>query len=580
MDAGGTAFWLPVGEHAVAAVLHRPPGPSLSTGVLLLPPFGWEETASHRSVRRWADELALEGHPTLRLDWPCTGDSSGAGSQPGQWDAWTQTVDAAAECLRQRTGCARVTAVGLGLGGLVALAAAHDGAAVDDLVLWGAPARGRAALRQLQATAALLGEGPAQREQDGLLWVYGYPMPADMQRQLAELVVERMDLRRPGRRILVLDRGTDAALALALSVPGIGLEVAPGAGYDHFVEHPQESLLPEPVVRRVSQWLGREAVAASDLHLPDLPDLPDAVRLPGTSVQERLVELPSRAGLLRCVISEPVSGPRATLTTVLLNSGATRRTGPNRMWVDAARAWAQKGVTVVRLDLAPLGDSGGHQPSPRPNEGYYADSLLEQVHDALDELARLGLPARVLLAGMCSSAYMSWQLAVRDPRVVGAVLLNPAFLHYSRRLLVTRASQDLRKLRVSSTWLKLVTGRLSRRHVVAVIQATATRAAQASAYRRATRHSRAAVAADVRRLVDASSRVAIVLGPQEELLRELQASEHLDALEHHPYVTVHLLAGAHSDHMFLAGALRAQACEILDDVVAELSRHEQPVALV
>lgn len=564
MEAGGTAFWLPTGDVAIAAVLHSPPRAPLATGVLLLPPFGWEETASHRAVRRWADQLAVEGHPVLRFDWPGTGDSSGDGTVPGQLAAWQATVAAGAGYLREHAGCARVAAVGLGLGGLVGLTKADE---IDDFALWGTPTTGHAAVRQLRATASLLGSAGAEHDGDDTLWVFGYPLAASFRTELEQLEVAQLHLTRPGRRILVFDRGHDAPLVAALQASGCEVSVKPGEGYDDLVEHPQLSRLPERVVQHVSDWLGRQPAAES---VRTAAPLPKETVLPGTAVRERTVELGSQTDGLRAVITEPVSAPASALTAVLLNSGATRRTGPNRMWVEAARRWAEQGLTVVRLDLALMGEGGGHQPSPRLDAAYFSPTLLEQVREALDDLARTGLADRFFLAGLCSGAYWSWQLAASDPRVVGAVLLNPKLLHFAEPVLAARASQDLRKLGTAGAWRRLVTGELSAKHVVRVAVASAGRVSRFVTYSVARRQTRDAENRALEQINASGARVAIVFAPEEEYLRELQAQGRLEQLARGPHVSLHLLKGPGNSHTLSPVGLRTQAHAIMDQVVAEL----------
>src|SRR5476651_2484753 len=56
--------------------LHIPPARLNSdTTVLVCPPLGCEALRSHRSLRALADDLATAGYPTLRFDYPGTGDS-------------------------------------------------------------------------------------------------------------------------------------------------------------------------------------------------------------------------------------------------------------------------------------------------------------------------------------------------------------------------------------------------------------------------------------------------------------------------------------------------------------------------
>jgi pimeloyl-ACP methyl ester carboxylesterase len=567
MDAGGCAFWMPVGPHVVAATLHLPATTPPSGGVLLLPPFGWEETAAHRGLRRWADALARAGFAALRCDWPGTGDSSG--ELPGGLGTWTATVGAGAEVLRA-AGCTRATAIGLGVGGLVAAAALAEGAAVDDLVLWGAPPHGRAATRQLRAASAMLGHGTPEEDDEGTLWVFGYPLPAQLRSDLSELALEDLDLGRPDRRVLVLDRGGDDVVADALrnAAGREAVSVVDGSGYAGLVEHPQTSVLPKLVVAQVTEWLAQKpqgpsasfgpAVTERRWHSPD-------------DFDEELVEVPSGAGRLRAVVTRPASPAPRPLTVLLFNTGATRRTGPGRMWVELARCWARGGVATVRFDLASFGESGGDVATPQDDEAYYAGDNLEQVAAVMDGLPQLGLPSRVVLAGLCSGAYASWHLASRDERVVGAVLLNPIVLDASPLLMATRASRDLRKLVSAAAWRKLVDGRMSLMHAIRVLRASAIRIRRAAAFRAARRRADGAIDAAASRLRGRGTRVAVVFAPAESLLLAWEAAGRLEMFDHPPTMTLHRLEGPADDHTLSARVLARQAKAVLTDVVRELS---------
>src|SRR5947208_12489750 len=123
------ALYLELDPDPVFVVLHetetRP-----EVGVLFCSPFGWEDMASHRARRDWAEELAAAGCAVLRFDPPGSGDSGGLPSDPGRFPAWLDAIDAAARWLRITTGCERVVAVGFGLGGLLAVSAAQRGAPI------------------------------------------------------------------------------------------------------------------------------------------------------------------------------------------------------------------------------------------------------------------------------------------------------------------------------------------------------------------------------------------------------------------------------------------------------------------
>jgi pimeloyl-ACP methyl ester carboxylesterase len=103
-------------------------------GVLIVPPFGFEEVCCYRPLRLLARTFALAGMPTLRFDLPGAGDSSGEPLDPGLLEQWILSVDAAAAELRQVSGVEQVAAVGIHLGAMLAAVAAARGARVQDLV--------------------------------------------------------------------------------------------------------------------------------------------------------------------------------------------------------------------------------------------------------------------------------------------------------------------------------------------------------------------------------------------------------------------------------------------------------------
>lgn len=104
---------------------------------------------------------------------------------------------------------------------------------------------------------------------------------------------------------------------------------------------------------------------------------------------------------------------------VFLSAGLLHRVGPYRLHVRLGRALAQMGFNSLRIDLAGTGDS-----PPRPsltNQQSVAADFAEII-TLLD--SRLG-QRPIVLAGLCSGADNAMILALKEPRVVGMVLLDP-----------------------------------------------------------------------------------------------------------------------------------------------------------
>src|SRR5205823_13947176 len=127
-------------------------------------------------------------------------------------------------------------------------------------------------------------------------------------------------------------------------------------------------------------------------------------------VRETPITIEQPFGHLFGVIAEPpTAGPLATaagrqaeLAVLLLNAGAIRRVGPNRMWVEAARRWAALGVPTLRLDLEGLGDADGEASRFADVAELYVPRFIDQVRDALEVLEARGVARRFVLAGLCS----------------------------------------------------------------------------------------------------------------------------------------------------------------------------------
>jgi pimeloyl-ACP methyl ester carboxylesterase len=93
------------------------------------------------------------------------------------------------------------------------------------------------------------------------------------------------------------------------------------------------------------------------------------------------------------------------------------------MWVPMARALAHLGFTSLRFDLTGTGDT---PTVPGIVEGHsYASSFVRDVQAAMDHLQRVLGVRRFVTVGLCSGAYLGFHASLADPRVVGAVLINP-----------------------------------------------------------------------------------------------------------------------------------------------------------
>jgi dienelactone hydrolase len=575
-----TPLYLDTGRGRAFAVYHPPAPTARRSAVVLCPPFGWEEVAAHRGVREWATQLAQAGHPALRLSYPGTGDSEGTARDPGQLDAWTDAVSAAAQWLRAHTGAGTVIAIGLSLGGVLAYRAISGGAPLDGVVLWSTPDRGRELVRQLRTFSRL------ERAQsfkdlkappplpDGDLEAGGFLLSGETVAALEALDLGALP---PPEALplgaLLLERdgiAMSAGVKAALESAGITVVSDRGAGYADLTSHPQEARLPEEVVGRVQAWLAERSPPSEAS-----PAQPDAATPTTTApvahrsleftagnvaVVETPVEIEQPFGQLAGVLLTP-TGATTRFATVFLNAGAISRMGPNRMWVQTARRWAARGVPSLRLDLEGIGEADGPVSPYGRTADLYSAGLIAQVRAALDWLEGRGVADRFVLVGMCSGAYWSFHSALLDDRVTSTLMLNPRVVIWDEGLSPAR---DLRHASYRS--LVHLGRRETRARLFGVVRwflrRTWRRATSAISHTTPPDNIEAEVEAALGQLRNSGKRTLFLFGANEPLEQDLIRYGRISELSDWPSLTIDRIAV--DSHTLRPHWAQAQASASLD----------------
>jgi len=166
-------------------------------------------------------------------------------------------------------------------------------------------------------------------------------------------------------------------------------------------------------------------------------------------VRERAL-LFGEAKSLAAVIAEPDGPPDPDRPAVVfLDAGVLPHVGPNRVHVRLARELAGDGFVSMRFDFSGLGDS-----RPRRDAVPFAESVVAETRAALDVLAARGSRS-FLLFGICSGADAALRVALQDPRVAGAALVEPYLVEGPGYLLYAYR----RKLLNPLSWWRLLRGR-------------------------------------------------------------------------------------------------------------------------
>jgi hypothetical protein len=333
----------------------------------------------------------------------------------------------------------------------------------------------------------------------------------------------------------------------------------------------------------VAGWLGEGAGTGRPPVPPQTAPLVTVVD--GARVRETPTIVEHDGLRLYGVLTEPQDGDRRPLTAVMLNAGAIRRIGPNRMWVELARKWAAWGVATLRLDLPGIGDSDGDGEQYADEGRLYLAEFGGSVRAALDALDARGLPERFVLLGLCSGAYWSLQASLADERVVAALLVNPRALVWDPRIEVAREARKLRKAGSAQQWRRALRGQARPGWAGRLVRALATRAlrapADAVARRRRERERRAGADELDRcldRLRDSDTRVLLAFTGDEPLHEELEREgRFVGAGARWPNLRLELVSPPPETHTLRPLWLQQRVHALLDETLAaELDRCAGP----
>ena len=399
----------------------------LGRGVVLCAPFGHEALGTGRGWRIFAETLAAAGLPTLRFDYPGTGDAADDDDHaPHRLDGWIGSVGAAGALLRERAGVTEVALCGLRLGAdLAAAAAARCPRGFGALALLAPVGSGRLWRRQFLLGAAGPDAGAADCEwvENGGFRVRRCDLDAaaealDLSKALAGAAVPRVLVLAPAPVL-----GPDACARLRAA--GSAVEHRGFAGLGEFVRGAHLSVVPHSAFADAADWLRQGAPPApTDTHRR--PPALNVLRV-GQGAYERLLRFGPSDGLVG-VLCEPAPNRavRSAPAVLLPNTGANGRIGNGRVAVRLARHLAECGIASFRMDAAGIGDGGPDSGGAAPPDTY-DPRLIEDLRAALD-LLQDRAPSGILVAGVCSGAHAAFQAAVLDRRIRGLVLANlPAF---------------------------------------------------------------------------------------------------------------------------------------------------------
>ncbi|WP_052182993.1 lysophospholipase [Rhizobium sp. YS-1r] len=415
---GGT-----IGLFAPACAGTKPSG----LAVLFASPWGLEEMCTRKFWRIISEKLADRGIPSLRFDYPGTGDALDGVDFKNGLGVWSDSLVAASTHLKALSGCERIAVVSQGLGAVVAAKAAEKIEGLEAIAYLAPVVSGRLHVRELAVWSRVVDENlglPEEQRQKAGVSIASLTMPAEVAEEVRKVNLMTAD-RVPALRTLVVgraDRPGDHDFATHLR--GLGADVIEQVfqGYERLVSNPAISKLPLPVAENLVDWIAALPVEPHSVRESQRPAI---VPLAG----DRFAETPVRFGSnsrLSGVLCEPLHG-RAGATVLFLTSAYDRHAGWGRTTVTMARALARSGIASLRFDTAGAGDSP--PVSGRPEQVLYHSSQNADVSEAIDFLEARRLTP-VVTSGRCSGAYLGFQASLVEPRIAGNVSVNPAVFRW------------------------------------------------------------------------------------------------------------------------------------------------------
>jgi peptidoglycan/LPS O-acetylase OafA/YrhL/alpha-beta hydrolase superfamily lysophospholipase len=458
-------------ERARFGWLHRR-APSARVGLVVVPPFGYEAVCAARALRHLAEEAERAGLVALRFDLDGTGDSAGDDLDPARLDSWLDSIDDACALVR-RAGAKHIVLVGVRLGALLAATAAARRDDIAGVVAIAAVPAGKALLREGSALQLALGLAPPpagaeMRERE----IVGFAISDQTWDAIAALDMKAAP-RAPAPRLLLIDRDDRppndawAAHLRALSVEVTQLRLP---GYVEMTFDPHRTVVPSAIIDATVAFARSFGESGAAL-VPAGPVLRDSMTLRRGTVdlREDAVWLDDK---LFAIATRPPAPP--VRAVILLNAGAVGRIGPNRLYVELCRRFAEEGALAIRCDLSGIGDS-----LPREGETenvVYHGRAVDDVAVAVRWARQAGV-REIVLAGLCSGAYHALRAALSGLPIDTIVVINPLTFHYAPGapldVAAFRITADAARYRKSvasgASWRKLLRGDVKLSRVATVL---------------------------------------------------------------------------------------------------------------
>jgi O-antigen/teichoic acid export membrane protein/pimeloyl-ACP methyl ester carboxylesterase len=398
--------------------------------VLLLSPWGYDEMCVRKSYRILAERYAQRGIPSLRFDYPGTGDAIDSTDFSAGLAVWEDAVLKAAEELKTLSHVKRIVLVGQGIGATLAHRVAGRIGGVEAIAMLAPVLNGRSYLREVAFRAKFiyedLGLNDAERDMTGVS-VAGLRMPEEIAAEIKTINYSGPQVP-AAAHYLIIERpvkSADTEFAGALIAAGADASQKEYHGYEELMTMPLTAREPVEMMDMLIDWTA--ALATSGV-LPQASERPAADQfLRGEGYREYPVRFGAHNNLVG-IVATPDGGPTAGASVLLLTTAYDRHSGWGGTAVNLARELARKGIASMRYDSANIADSPPHPQAPE--RVLYNESQNRDAIDALDVL-EAHQPGPLMVAGRCSGGYVAFRTGLADKRLSAVVAVNPFVFYWN-----------------------------------------------------------------------------------------------------------------------------------------------------
>jgi alpha/beta superfamily hydrolase/pimeloyl-ACP methyl ester carboxylesterase len=446
-------FYIEMGKDVLLAWCHVPEHPT-DHAVLICPPVGHEFVNSYRGLRHLADGFAEKGVTTFRMEYQGVGDSSGLDTDPDRLQKWLDSIEQTVKFLKEKCNIQKMSLLGLRMGATLANIVSNK-IEIENLMCWVPVVEGRRYIREMLALQKT-GENADLDVDSTTLEGGGFLITRETMNELLSLSLTKTI---PNAKHVFLFNTDDLPIPNQLieewSNQNFQFTHLTLSGYASMMATPHNSKIPLFAIEEITsiKFSGNELDKNIFLDLKKYQQTRFDCYTYATSAKESmdagggfpiteiLCQIPNTP--LFGILSLPLLRDTESKPTILLlNSGSVHRVGPSRNYVYITRELLSLGFKVFRLDFLGLGDS--INPNLDKENDPYMPEALENIQQTICHLKENYSINEVILMGVCSGAYSSFQFALhKNEEVVHEIIpINPLTFYWKEGMSLDYSPAD------------------------------------------------------------------------------------------------------------------------------------------